>query len=117
MIDYSKISDLIQLCKGKGTNEEIFAAAKRLVEADDGYSYARVWVYGYTGSDNIYVGINLIVKSYNDCPDGEYTQQVIDFVRERFANMNLTGLYIDYVDIDSYLIGTDNYDFIIEKEN
>lgn len=115
MIDYTKMSNLREAVKDGKTSNEIMKLARDLVAADDGYTYTRAWLYGY--SKEIYIGFNIVVKAYNDCPDKEYNDKVKKFIMDKFSELKLTQLYLDDVQEDSYLIGTLNIDCLIEKEN
>lgn len=92
------------------SDDIIFKLAKELVESDDGYEYARIWMSCFTR--NTYMQFEYYVKYYSDCEENVVFEKTKESLRERFKELEIGDIDITDVEVDESLADGE-FDLII----
>lgn len=112
MIDWGLLNELKDACRNNKCANDIMAAAKALVAADDGYTNSYVSVTGcaFGQIDTTFY----ITVRYAEClEDKEVDRLITDFIKRKMHALELTNVYITDEDAD---LGITNFDLIIAED-
>lgn len=113
MINYNLMQELRAKVKNGKSDKEVMAAARELVMADDGCTYANYSVGAYAFG-HVYTLFFINVKYPNKLDTNIVDAKVRQYIKETMSALELTQVEISDVEYDSSIT---DFDLIIEEEN